>query len=205
MPDDHVLAARVDQHQSGNFAGKRAFALPVHVLCGNSDGRALRRFHRRGNRRKGRCDHNVAMLRARHQRPKRLKKCARVPTRFIHLPVPCDHRPPLRFAHGYAPFAAAFVSASTPGSFSPARNSSDAPPPVEMCEICFATPDSSTAATESPPPTIDVAPPAVAAATAFAMPNVPCANGGRSNIPIGPFHTIVLAAAISRPKSSTLF
>src|ERR1700691_5108623 len=49
-------------------------------------------------------------------------------------------------------------SASTPGSFSPARNSRDAPPPVEMWEIWLATPERSTAATESPPPTMEVAP-----------------------------------------------
>ena len=65
------------------------------------------------------------------------------------------------------------VSASTPGSFSPARNSSDAPPPVEMCEICLATPDCSTAATESPPPMIEVAPAVVAAATAWRSPACP--------------------------------
>ena len=52
-----------------------------------------------------------------------------------------------------------------------------APPPVEMCEILSATPASSTAATESPPPTIVVAPASVAAATAFAMPRVPCGEG----------------------------
>lgn len=31
------------------------------------------------------------------------------------------------------------VSASTPGSFFPSRNSSEAPPPVEMCVILSAT------------------------------------------------------------------
>src|SRR6266436_1328591 len=42
------------------------------------------------------------------------------------------------------------VRASTPGSLRPPRNSSEAPPPVEMCEILPATPDWWTAATESP-------------------------------------------------------
>src|SRR5580692_11618779 len=46
------------------------------------------------------------------------------------------------------------VSASTPGSFFPSRNSSDAPPPVEMWVIFSATPAACAAATESPPPTI---------------------------------------------------
>src|SRR4051794_12118026 len=50
------------------------------------------------------------------------------------------------------------VSASTPGSFFPSRNSNDAPPPVEMCVIRSATPASWAAETVSPPQTIDVAP-----------------------------------------------
>src|SRR5882672_10053062 len=89
------------------------------------------------------------------------------------------------------------VSASTPGNFLPPRNSSDAPPPVEMCEILSANPAWWIAATESPPPTIEVAPRAVAAATARAISSVPFANAGISNTPIGPFHTIVFARASS--------
>src|ERR1700752_4278884 len=68
------------------------------------------------------------------------------------------------------------VSASTPGSFFPSRNSSDAPPPVEMCVILSATLAARTAATESPPPTIEVAP--AFSATAWAILNVPLANPG---------------------------
>ena len=34
----------------------------------------------------------------------------------------------------------------------PSKNSSDAPPPVETCVICFATPAFLTALAESPPP-----------------------------------------------------
>src|ERR1700730_14589933 len=49
------------------------------------------------------------------------------------------------------------VRASTPGSSRPPRNSREAPPPVEMCEILPATPDWCTAATESPATTIEVA------------------------------------------------
>ena len=44
------------------------------------------------------------------------------------------------------------VSAATPGSVRPPRNSSDAPPPVEMCVIRSASPAFFTAAIESPPP-----------------------------------------------------
>ena len=48
------------------------------------------------------------------------------------------------------------VSAATPGSVCPPRNSSEAPPPVEMCVILSATPAFFTAAIESPPPMIVV-------------------------------------------------
>ena len=59
----------------------------------------------------------------------------------------------------------------TPGSFRPDRNSSEAPPPVEMWVIFDSTPDCATAAAESPPPTIENA---FDSATARAMANVPC-------------------------------
>src|SRR5436853_7268795 len=60
---------------------------------------------------------------------------------------------------GSAPIAGdhLLVSAATPGNTSPARNSSDAPPPVETCVIRSATPASVIAATESPPTTIGIA------------------------------------------------
>src|SRR5579864_8660215 len=51
---------------------------------------------------------------------------------FPWRPRPVDARPSL--AHHFL-----FVSASTPGNFLPSRNSSDAPPPVEMCVILSAT------------------------------------------------------------------
>ena len=50
------------------------------------------------------------------------------------------------------------------------------------------------AATESPPPTMEVAPRFAAIASAIFM--VPRANGATSNTPIGPFHTMVFAPAI---------
>ncbi len=49
-------------------------------------------------------------------------------------------------------------SATTPGNASPARNSSDAPPPVDTCEILSDTPAALIAFSESPPPTTLVAP-----------------------------------------------
>src|SRR6185369_11127885 len=95
------------------------------------------------------------------------------------------------------------VSASTPGSFLPSRNSSYAPPPVEMCVILSATPALLMADTESPPPTIEVAP--TLSATACATLNVPLANCGTSNTPMGPFQIIVRAVEITSENSSTVF
>src|SRR5580658_11290415 len=97
------------------------------------------------------------------------------------------------------------VRASTPGSLVPPRNSREAPPPVEMWEILLEVPDWWTAATESPPPTMEVAPPDVAAATALAISSVPFAKAGISKTPIGPFQTMVLALAISAAKAAAVF
>ncbi len=56
------------------------------------------------------------------------------------------------------------LSASTPGNFLPSRNSSEAPPPVEIWVILSATPAALTAATLSPPPTMETAAPLSATA-----------------------------------------
>ena len=85
------------------------------------------------------------------------------------------------------------VSAATPGSSIPERNSSEAPPPVETCEILSVTPALLMAFSESPPPTTDTAPDS---ATALAIATVPLSNGGFSNTPIGPFQMIVFAPAM---------
>src|SRR5271165_1140811 len=120
-------------------------------------------------------------------------------------PIALQHQPNREFLHAciQADQANHFlsVSASTPGSFFPSRNSSDAPPPVEMCEILSATPAAFTAATLSPPPTIVVAAPLSATASAIFL--VPFAKASISNTPIGPFHTIVLAVPISDVNNST--
>src|SRR5215469_14631406 len=93
------------------------------------------------------------------------------------------------------------VSASTPGSFLPSRNSRLAPPPVEMWVIWSATPAWLMALTLSPPPMIDVA--ALFAATAFAMALVPLAKVGNSNTPAGPFHTMVRAVETTSSMAAT--
>ena len=57
------------------------------------------------------------------------------------------------------------------------------------------------AATESPPPTIEVASPA---ATALATASVPAAKGAISKTPMGPFQTIIFAEAIRPLYSATV-
>src|SRR6185295_5635539 len=106
----------------------------------------------------------------------------RLRERFVHLPVRREDR------------GAHYASTCTPGRVRPPRNSSEAPPPVEMWVILPATPARVTAATESPPPMMVVP---WTAATARATPIVPAANASISNTPIGPFHTTVLARPIT--------
>src|SRR5207244_5583095 len=111
-----------------------------------------------------------------------------------HLPVTGDEH----VAYGlYVPTAGGI--AATPGSGFPSSSSSDAPPPVEIHEICSATPASWTARTESPPPTT-VKPSHSASARATAK--VPSANAGHSKTPIGPFQKTARAPAARRAKSA---
>ena len=64
-----------------------------------------------------------------------------------------------------------------------------------MWLICSATPTFSTAATESPPPMMDVTPCFVRSARVWAIASVPAANLSNSNTPIGPFQITVLHSA----------
>mmetsp|Transcript_10683 Transcript_10683/g.27722 ORF Transcript_10683/g.27722 Transcript_10683/m.27722 type:complete len:251 (+) Transcript_10683:611-1363(+) len=94
--------------------------------------------------------------------------------------------------------AAYLVSrAATPGRTLPSRSSSEAPPPVEMCDIFSARPAFSTAATESPPPMMVMAPLPVHSARVLATSLVPAANASISKTPMGPFQMMVLHLASS--------
>src|ERR1700686_1378155 len=201
MPNNDVAASRFMEHAGRNFSSECAFFFPVHVLTGNADFSISCRFNCSLDRRKRRRHHDIAIIGVRDERRKRRKKRACVGNGLIHFPIAGDHPTPHRILILLLHLDAFYfsVSASTPGSFRPPRNSSEAPPPVEMCEILSATPDWWTAATESPPPTMEVAPPSVALATALAMASGPFANAGISKTPIGRFYTIVFAYAISAP------
>mmetsp|Transcript_4873 Transcript_4873/g.7245 ORF Transcript_4873/g.7245 Transcript_4873/m.7245 type:complete len:214 (-) Transcript_4873:20-661(-) len=82
-----------------------------------------------------------------------------------------------------------------PGNTLPSSNSSEAPPPVEICDIWSARPAFSTAATESPPPMMVMQPLVVSEARVVAMALVPLAKASNSNTPIGPFQMTVLQLA----------
>ena len=170
------------------------FALPVEILRRDGEMRSARRFRRRVQRGERRRDDDVDVAHTADQGAELLDVEDGLLHRLEHLPVAgdewlahqvlADYR--YRRLDGYLS-----GSASTPGSVCPPRNSSDAPPPVEMCVMRSATPALLTAATESPPPMIVVP---FTSATARATPSVPAANASISNTPIGPFHTTVFAS-----------
>src|SRR6266566_313104 len=142
VADDDVTATRFDEHAGGNFAGEGAFFFPVKILRGNRDLRAARKLGRGGEGCKRRSDDDVAVRGVRDKGCEGGEKGARVRLCLVHLPVAGDDAAANRIGHlSGALEARLFVSASTPGSLRPARNSSEAPPPVEMWEILSATPD----------------------------------------------------------------
>mgnify|MGYP007102285146 CR=1 FL=1 len=84
----------------------------------------------------------------------------------------------------------------------PSRNSSDAPPPVEMWLILSAKPSWFTAAAESPPPMMVVA---SVSARAFATAIVPFARTGFYEYTIGPIPNNSLAVLAASANSSADF
>src|SRR5215212_2716189 len=80
--------------------------------------------------------HDLAVVRVRHKRLQLDRRPNRIGDQLVHLPVPGDDG----FSTHSESFRYLSFKAATPGSSSPARNSSVAPPPVEMCVILSATP-----------------------------------------------------------------
>src|SRR6266436_820489 len=162
VADDDVAAADVGKHRSGDFAGEGAFLAPGNVLAGDGDARAFCGIdggRERGERRR---DGNVAMFCVRNKREEGGEKRARLRERFVHFPIAGDYAASHAKTSGRTKDLNTedtestekkgghlLVKASTPGSLRPPRNSREAPPPVEICEILLATPDWWTAATES--------------------------------------------------------
>src|SRR5713226_952052 len=202
VSDDYVRASRIPQHESCDLAGKRAFLLFSRaVLGGNLDIRSFQTISDALQSRKHRSDDDITVVRVSDERLQSDRHGDRVTHGLEHFPVSGDYRFTHDNLNGgrrqseaatalwfkiqqsengvalrlppHSKFHHSSVSAATPGSSFPARNSSVAPPPVEMCVMRPATPAWVTAATESPPPTITVAPRSAASATACAMPIVP--------------------------------
>src|SRR6185295_15590565 len=110
----------------------------------------------------------------------------------VHLPVGGHQRPPPRRAQHI------FSSTATPGSVRPARNSREAPPPVETWPMRSSTPACLTAATVSPPPITENP---GKAASAWATSRVPASKGGFSKTPSGPFQNSVRARPTAAAKA----
>src|SRR5262249_25070226 len=154
-------------HRRRYLAGERAFALPVDILRGDADVGVARRFGDRVHRGERRRDDDFDVDDVLHRAAQLLHEEDGFVHRLEHLPVASDERnahktlagggggrswspslpsPPSHPPHPAYPAPAlpappAFsASAATPGSVRPPRNSSEAPPPVEMCVIRSATP-----------------------------------------------------------------
>src|ERR1700757_3325815 len=125
MPDDGVAAAGFHQHSGRDLSGERALLFPENVLRGNADSRTFGGFYRRRDVGERRRDYDVAIAHACHQRFERSEKHAGLRLILVHLPIAGDYPATFGCAH-------LLVNASTPGSLRPPRNSSDAPPPVEI-------------------------------------------------------------------------
>src|SRR5688572_1029641 len=210
VSDDHILGAGLADHRRADLSGECALALPVGVLRRNHDvavaGR-LRSGVQRGERRR---EHDLDVGDVLHQAAELFDVLHGLVDRLVHLPVSRDEwsahaqsckmrnskckrfKMPVCVLHlAFCIFDYAWGSTATPGSVRPPRNSSDAPPPVEMCVMRSVTPAFFTAAIESPPPMMVVP---LTSATAFATAIVPRAKSSISNTPIGPFHTSVFAS-----------
>lgn len=81
----------------------------------------------------------------------------------------------------------------TPGSSIPCNNYREAPPPVETWLNLSDTPNLSINDTESPPPTIEVAPFDVASIISLNKASLDFLNWSNSITPTGPFQIIVFA------------
>src|SRR5207244_2512580 len=203
VPDDHVLRARFLDHPGADFAGEGPLPIPMKILGRDADGGPVRRVGRRAHRGERRRDDDLDVVHRIRQLAELLDERDRLLDGLVHLPV--------RGEEGCSHLSG---NAATPGSSRPPRNSSDAPPPVEMCVILPLTPAFATAAIESPPPTTVVP---CTDATAFATSTVPFANASISKTPIGPFQTTVFAPStidryfaivfgpMSRPMRSPIF
>ena len=88
-----TLQPASDHHAHGNFAGERAFAVPVDVLGGDRDGgcRAPRQTAV-ANEVNGGATMMSQCVEAATERLESFEKRARLLLRLVHLPIPGDYR-----------------------------------------------------------------------------------------------------------------
>ena len=122
VPEDHEAAAELDQHRRRDLTGVGAGRLVMTVLAAEHDGTEPQHLGHRRQRGERRAHDDLHAARALEAFAERAGQDARLRQRAVHLPVADDERR----AHQ------ASVSASTPGSVRPSRNSRKAPPAVEM-------------------------------------------------------------------------
>src|SRR6185295_10564321 len=155
----------------------------VHQLARDDREQGKRREDHHPDVHRGRCRETPLQVTA---------ELGRVGLQQVHLPVGGHQGPPRRRAHR------SLSSTATPGSVLPARNSREAPPPVDTWPMRSATPACLTAATVSPPPITEKP---GQAASACATSRVPPSKGGFSNTPSGPFQNSVRARPIAAAKA----
>src|SRR5690606_30707663 len=198
VPDDDVGAAELGQHRAGDLTGVRPGVVRRDVLGAVLQQQLVpvhQRLHAADVGERGQHRHlDLVEVLLRQREGDLLHQGDRLQVVEVHLPVAGDQRLP-----GHQPSPS---STATPGSCLPSRNSSEAPPPVEICEKpASGKPGVRTAAAESPPPTTLNA---SESTMACAIPRVPSANASNSNTPAGPFQNTVRASARMPENSSTL-
>ena len=193
VAEDDVADPELAEHRAGDLAGEGALLGLMHVLGAHGENAvAAEGFGGGGQRGEGRADDHVDVGDFLDALNDVLDEVFGVGGGAVHLPVAGNEGAPGNDCLWLAHWS---LREATPGRVLPSRNSSEAPPPVEIKVTCLPTPAFFTAFTESPPPMMETA--LGLAATALAMAKVPSAQAGISKTPIGPFQRMVPAPAIS--------
>src|SRR5262245_1787232 len=225
MAEDHVPNRKLFEHAGCDLTGERPVVVLVHVLRAETDVAIKYLLGHLAQGRKRRAHDNIHFLHVGQFALQPAHQVKRLGHGFVHLPVAGDDELAFLIHDGKQPNtpkraklpndagpaiqrfgylrACVFglhlsVNAATPGNTAPSRDSKLAPPPVLMNVTLSPSPAWFSALTLSPPPMMLFAPLfCVASATARAIAVVPSAKRLSSKMPIGPFHRIVFALAIS--------
>src|SRR5256885_15847216 len=165
MTQDDVTHGELFEHHRGDFSGKRAHAVFIHVLCSEANIGIKNCTRDLGKSGEGRADDHVHLFDVGQFQLEAVHQVERFGHRLIHLPVSGNDQFAV-FVH----FQDLSLSAATPGSSLPSRNSRLAPPPVLIKVTLSASLAWFSAFTLSPPPMMLFAPWfCVASATARAI------------------------------------